>query len=736
MSFLIQRVTGRGLTLAQIRNPVLRIGRGTNAELRSENPAVALEHAVIEKDAHGYVITDRGSITGTYVNRKPVENARLAKGDVIEIGDLRIEVQVAELAKPLFLRVAEAQTTAIAVDDDEADTPRAPAGAGVVRARKIDYAHAYRLARPYFTRLTITGILLIVAFVVVGEVIRPEHHENFMPGTVSEAHKRAGIAQRCDACHTPFNSVSNEKCRDCHAQAEHAKTEAVTPDCFSCHAEHRGDAKLASAVEVQCASCHADLTQHVKPGVQLAADRARIDAFGGNHPELHVARDANTLRFNHRLHLDPKGIFNEKAKREVLQCRSCHDLVETKDKLDPVKLSFDAHCRRCHQLTFDARFPTAEVPHGGDSGIAYGFIIGMYAGDRDLVGRPAAEVRRILTRRSVTSLDDRAVQSAKHTVDDKCGKCHELTSQRSLLVVKPPLITSDWLPRAKFSHGKHRDIDCESCHREARGSASTSDVAMPKITDCTGCHAANAKKAQTASTCRDCHEYHLQPKTASVVQASLATEAAALGRGGRMLQGVLLAAAVVLLLVILIPVGLALFQRLKPKPAERAPASPRAPMPDIPTAKVPGMQAPPIQQPPMAAPDVIVAASDATMLTDATMMTSLPNAKGGVSGGTEVVEWYGSLLCSAGALEGQRWIIEGDGFYIGRDATLSKVVVADSRVSKRHVRIVPRDGKVYAIDQSSTNGTFLNKQRITEVQLKKGDVLVLADDVASFLYQI
>ena len=106
---------------------------------------------------------------------------------------------------------------------------------------------------------------------------------------------------------------------------------------------------------------------------------------------------------------------------------------------------------------------------------------------------------------------------------------------------------------------------------------------------------------------------------------------------------------------------------------------------------------------------------------------------------TEMVQWYGMLLCTAGPLEGQRFIVEENGVYIGRDATMSQIVVADSRVSKRHVRILPRDGKVHAIDQGSTNGTFLGTaggQRITEVQLKRGDTIVLADNAAAFLYQI
>src|SRR6187549_3835058 len=100
MSFVIQLVVGRSLKLTQVKTDTLRIGRGTNADIRSENPAVAFEHALIEKDEGGYSIIDKGSITGTYVNRKPVESQRLAKGDAIEVGDLHIEVQVADAGKP------------------------------------------------------------------------------------------------------------------------------------------------------------------------------------------------------------------------------------------------------------------------------------------------------------------------------------------------------------------------------------------------------------------------------------------------------------------------------------------------------------------------------------------------------------------------------------------------------------------------------------------------------------
>src|SRR5258706_568008 len=106
MSFVVQRVTPRGLVVNQINVASLRIGRGTSAELRSENPAVSLEHAVIDEDAAGFTVTDKGSITGTYVNGKPVETARPAQGHVISIGQPKIEAQIADSGQALIVRIA------------------------------------------------------------------------------------------------------------------------------------------------------------------------------------------------------------------------------------------------------------------------------------------------------------------------------------------------------------------------------------------------------------------------------------------------------------------------------------------------------------------------------------------------------------------------------------------------------------------------------------------------------
>lgn len=104
-----------------------------------------------------------------------------------------------------------------------------------------------------------------------------------------------------------------------------------------------------------------------------------------------------------------------------------------------------------------------------------------------------------------------------------------------------------------------------------------------------------------------------------------------------------------------------------------------------------------------------------------------------------VQQGLGTLVCTQGALAGQRFEIKQEGLYIGRDGTLSQVVIPDGRISKRHVWIGPRSGRIAVVDQQSTNGTFLNvpgSQRVTESILNPGDTVILSEaDVARFQFQ-
>src|SRR5579864_8454779 len=126
--------------IAYVPGDVLRIGRGTNAELRLDDIAVALEHAVIEPAERGYRLLDRGSATGTYLNGKPVREALLSGNDLIDIGGYQIRVQITDPEDPLFLSVRAGATVPAARAGTMAAPPR-------VIAAAVQAAAAHEAAR-------------------------------------------------------------------------------------------------------------------------------------------------------------------------------------------------------------------------------------------------------------------------------------------------------------------------------------------------------------------------------------------------------------------------------------------------------------------------------------------------------------------------------------------------------------------------------------------------------------
>ena len=64
---------------------------------------------------------------------------------------------------------------------------------------------------------------------------------------------------------------------------------------------------------------------------------------------------------------------------------------------------------------------------------------------------------------------------------------------------------------------------------------------------------------------------------------------------------------------------------------------------------------------------------------------------------------------------------------IGRSKDNNNIVIEDSKVSRSHLQIINDDnGDYYVIDLDSTNGTYVNGNRITgKVQLHKGDTIVI-----------
>src|SRR5581483_3467997 len=92
--YLVTQVLGEPVALS--RNQVVRIGRGEDNEVIFPLSQVSRHHAEVRFDAQAgaYVVVDRNSINGTFVNGKAVKRRRLADGDRIAIGPFMIVYRV------------------------------------------------------------------------------------------------------------------------------------------------------------------------------------------------------------------------------------------------------------------------------------------------------------------------------------------------------------------------------------------------------------------------------------------------------------------------------------------------------------------------------------------------------------------------------------------------------------------------------------------------------------------
>lgn len=69
---------------------VTRMGRHPDSEISLDDITVSRRHADIERVAEGYVVTDAGSLNGTYVNQNRIERQVLQHGDELQIGKFRL----------------------------------------------------------------------------------------------------------------------------------------------------------------------------------------------------------------------------------------------------------------------------------------------------------------------------------------------------------------------------------------------------------------------------------------------------------------------------------------------------------------------------------------------------------------------------------------------------------------------------------------------------------------------
>jgi NAD-dependent SIR2 family protein deacetylase len=376
-------------------------------------------------------------------------------------------------------------------------------------------------------------------------------------GAISSEHQP--WAKDCKSCHsTPFKRVQDADCLACHKSiGDHVdrKTAALgelrDTRCASCHREHHGefglDVQNKRYAATQCSSCHANIAAHFPDTLtQNAADfgrdhpafRVQLAMPGGKRlvrmrqqPKTPLAEYAG-LKFPHDAHLDRAGIRGPQGKVRM-ECADCHR--PTADGIGFKRIAMKDNCQSCHALKFEAAAFNREVPHGSvDDVLATLREFYSYAGTAKLplatqspagsvtMMRPGKEHQPGSFVRSPGDVRSRAAAAATDLFEKtSCVICHEVsrvpgagkpgTPGKDLPQwrIAPVTPAHAWMPKAVFSHAKHRTTACVDCHAAPK-SKKASDVLMPDIAHCRDCHAGNRpEKNKVASDCGLCHGFHL-----------------------------------------------------------------------------------------------------------------------------------------------------------------------------------------------------------------------------------
>jgi pSer/pThr/pTyr-binding forkhead associated (FHA) protein len=109
--------------------PVIKVGKLSSSHLRLDDDSVSRMHAVIEVTGPGDVsIIDLGSTKGTFVNGQKVNKAKLQSGDLIVVGDTRIEVTIggADEDEDIPTRVQQSPQEAVIASTPKPAVPASP----------------------------------------------------------------------------------------------------------------------------------------------------------------------------------------------------------------------------------------------------------------------------------------------------------------------------------------------------------------------------------------------------------------------------------------------------------------------------------------------------------------------------------------------------------------------------------------------------------------------------------
>ncbi len=91
---------------------------------------------------------------------------------------------------------------------------------------------------------------------------------------------------------------------------------------------------------------------------------------------------------------------------------------------------------------------------------------------------------------------------------------------------------------------------------------------------------------------------------------------------------------------------------------------------------------------------------------------------------TLVIDEHPVVIVRRSGLPAQTYSLSDDQvFAVGRAPKVNSLQLQDPAISAQHCKLVPKDGEYYVVDLETTNGTFVNRERIKVRKLKPGDII-------------
>ena len=110
----------------------------------------------------------------------------------------------------------------------------------------------------------------------------------------------------------------------------------------------------------------------------------------------------------------------------------------------------------------------------------------------------------------------------------------------------------------------------------------------------------------------------------------------------------------------------------------------------------------------------------AAELLKATTVETVVSPNGADAGAQSML---GKFTILNGTRAGEKLGLGGSGIRIGRETTICEIVLENPKVSRLHAEVVSIDGKTLLIDRNSSNGTYVNDQKIDKRFLQDGDII-------------